>query len=254
MRGVLRLAPVVIFWIASSSAQAACLIQVKLAGQDSAYFYAASQIDGLINADDALNRMSGVPKILRQPHEDMGNLMGNLTEALTTLELSARGFECAGSVVQAETLRGVTSNEFSSAQVEYAQFMSKVAHELYIALAKDTRAVAILFQKRLKGTIGEVDLAAEWAQISANIQDHLNGIMTTTSGISMILVDPTPDAQGHLSRLQITLKERSDLVNMIDKWFGKRAQSATDLDLPPLDAGATLLRNWLTTSGHKPRP
>jgi hypothetical protein len=247
---VLRLALVVIFWIGSSSAQAACLIQVKLAGWDTAYLYAASQIDGLINADDAINRMSGVPKILRQPHEDMGNL----TEALTTLELSARGFECARSVVQAETLRGVTSNEFSSAQVEYAQYMSEVAHEMYIALAKDTRAVAILFQKRLKGTIGEVDPAAEWAQISANIQDHLNGIMTTTSGISMILVDPTPDAQGHLSHLQVTLKERSDLVNMIDKWFGKRAQSATDRDLPPLDAGATLLRNWLITSGHKARP
>jgi hypothetical protein len=250
MKGVLRLAPVVFFWIAFSSAHAACLIQVKLGGRDPAYLYAASQIDGLINADDAWNRMSAVSKILHQLDEGMGKV----TEALTTLELSARAFECAASVIQNEPFRRASPNDFGQGQANLAQELSKTTQQIYLALAKDTRAVAILLQNHLKRTVDEVDLAAQMAQISANMQDRMNGIMTTTSGIPHVLVDPTPDAQGHLSRLQITLKERSDLVNMIDKWFGKRAQSATDRDLPPLDAGVTLLRNWLTTSGHKPRP
>jgi hypothetical protein len=231
----------------SGSADALCIIQLKSAGPDAAYLYVANQIDGLLNADDALTRMYKVSTILKRPN-DPG--MANVAEALTTLEVAARGFECAASVTKTENFHIAAPNDFARGQSELAESFTAAANATYTQLAGDARTLGVLLQRQMKGSIDQIDLAAAMSQVSANLQERLKTIMTIASGLSHLLVDPVPDASGHMSRLQITERERIDLINMLDKWFGFRARSNTKTDLPPLDAGVTLLRQWLATSGH----
>ena len=145
------------------------------------------------------------------------------------------------------------STETSKGQSELARENASFAKEIYLRLAHESRAIASLIAEYLKHKIDGADFAQKFAQHSATIQDSSENLLEIFSSIPNVLVDPKPDAAGKMSRLSITARERDDLIRLIDTGFGKRARSATNRDLPPMDAAVTLVRTWLTTSGHTPR-
>ena len=75
-----------------------------------------------------------------------------------------------------------------------------------------------------------------------------------TPDVPWVLIDPKPDSSNRMSRLRITKMERDDLIDMLDTAFGERVASQTKQERPAIEAAAALLRNWLMTSGHTPRP
>jgi hypothetical protein len=40
--------------------------------------------------------------------------------------------------------------------------------------------------------------------------------------MTLVLIHPEPDSANKMSRLNITAKERDDLISMLDKGFGQR--------------------------------
>lgn len=238
-----------------TSSNAACILTGGLAGQNIAYRYAIAHINGLLNADDALNRMNQVSGILQRPSQDQPSHLAGFTEALTNLELAARGFECAALAVRPQEQFPLDpSDSFGKNASELARDATKSADLLYLVLAKEARAIASTFAEVLKGTLNASDLAVRMAKSSANLQDSLSSLLPTFTSTAHVIVDPKPDASDHMSRLRITAKERDDLVKMIDSWFGDRARSPSKGGLPPIDAAVTLFRNWFTTPGYTARP
>jgi hypothetical protein len=138
--------------------------------------------------------------------------------------------------------------------VAAADRTAELASSTYWQLAGDARTIAALLQRNMKGSIGKVDLEREMDKAWAKLQERLADIVTVMKSLMSFLVDPVPDASGRVSRLQITQKERDDLINLLDKSFGARARSNTKNDLSPIDAGVAVIREWLATSGHKPKP
>ena len=243
---------IVVGLLGTTSAYAVCVVSPKAAGRDPAYLYVAGQIDGLIKADGALGRMSRVENTLRRPNQAE---MGSIREALTTLELAASEFECAAAVAKKEKFQQPITNETGRQQVRAADILAELASTTYWQLAGDARKFAALLQRNMKGSISKVDLEAEMAKVWRDLEEaRLFDIVTVMKGLSSLLVDPVPDASGRISRLQITQKERDDLINLLDKSFGARARSNTKNDLSPIDAGVAVIREWLATSGHKPKP
>jgi hypothetical protein len=238
-----------ILWLFAVSANAACIVGGGLAGQDTAYRYAVAHINGLMNADDAFSRMDKISSILKKP-----DALASVSESLTNFELAAKSFECAAKVIGSQkNFTTVRSNEYAQGQIELARQSATVTEEIYLDLAKEIRGIASLFVEYMKHTISDVDLASKMAQSSAKIQDSSSNLPTLILAITHVLVDPVPDSSNHMSRLQITRRERDDILELIRTGFGKRAWGSTDRELPATDASVTMLRNWLTTSGHSVR-
>jgi hypothetical protein len=227
----------------------ACIIQVKPAGRNPGYLYAAAHIDGLLNADGALKRISNLPLV---DMEKSGTLLTTVTDGLTKIEIAAREFECAASVVQQERFPS-GEGDLNPELIEFSALVSRAAHEVFLKLARTARGFASLIKERMKGKLDQVELAGQMAQLSADFHENMKAIFETTASIPHILVDPNPDKMERLSRLQITAKERDDLIKMLDQGFGSRARKQKG-DRPALDAGVALLRDWLATSGHTAKP
>jgi hypothetical protein len=239
---------IVVGLLGTTSAYAVCSVPPKSAGRDPAYLYVAGQIDGLIKADNALGRMSRVSKFGNRPNQT------ETREALTTLELAASEFECAAAAAKKEKFQPPVTNETGRLQAAAADRTAELASLTYWQLAGDARAIAALYQRNMKGSIGKADLEREMDKAWAKLQERLADIVTVMTSLSSFLIDPVPDASGRASRLQITQKERDDLINSLDKSFGARARRNTENDLSPIDAGVAVIREWLATSGHKTRP
>jgi len=237
----------VFYWVVSVPANAACLYPAGgLASQNIAYRYATAYIDSLLNAEEAMNQMSIVSNILKRPKRDDATALVDSMEALKNLELAARSFECAASAIHPqEKFPMGRSDEFDQKQSELGRNAARVAGTTYLQLAKETRDTASLLVDSLKKSLSEVDLAVRMAEGGANMEDHMRHLIQITAAVPHVLVDHNPDPSGRLSRLSITANERDDIVRMIDTGFGDR---------PAMEATVTMLREWLTTSGHTPRP
>ena len=245
----------VFYWVVSLPANATCLVPGGLAGKNIAYRYATDYIGSLLNADHALNRMSSASNILKRQTQDEATALANISEALKNIELAARGYECAARAIhRQEKFPLDRSNEFAQMQSELARDAANVAGITYLQLAKETRAIASLLVGSLKQSVSEVDVAVRMAAGSANMEDHMRSLFQLTLTVPNVLVDPNPDPSGRMSRLSITANEREDLVRIIDTGFGARARRQVSKDLPPIDAAVAMLRKWLTTAGHTPRP
>ncbi len=229
-------------------AHAACLLPGGLGGNDTAYHYAVAQINGLIYADMATDKLSP------PTGKTSAGLVG-LSERLIKAELAARDFECAVlEVGRQEQFAISSSDELSVKASEMAQQTASLAAGIYGKLAEKSRMFGSLLQEATGQSMSEAEFAGRFAKISADYQDLLSTVMTLPAAVAFVLVDSKPDSAGHLSRLRITAKERADLVRFIDTAFGKRARSSTDHDLPYIDAAIIMLRQWLTKPGYTVRP
>ena len=72
--------------------------------------------------------------------------------------------------------------------------------------------------------------------------------------MTLVLIHAEPDSANKMSRLQITAKERDDLIDMLDKGFGQRFIRQTKGDQRAMDAIAAMLRQWLAKKDFTPLP
>ena len=75
--------------------------------------------------------------------------------------------------------------------------------------------MASIFVRRMKGDITDVDFAEQAAKISANLHDIPRDLFSLSPAVPHVIIDPKPDTANKMSRLQITAKERDDLINML---------------------------------------
>lgn len=68
--------------------------------------------------------------------------------------------------------------------------------------------------------------------------------------VAMTLIDQVPDENNHVSFLLITAKERKDLMNQLESYFGKSVLNSTDKNPKYTVASAKLLKKILTDE-HK---
>jgi hypothetical protein len=73
-------------------------------------------------------------------------------------------------------------------------------------------------------------------------------LLEATPMIFAILVDPTPDNEGHMTRLLITQKERDLLVRMVETSFGNKLYQQNSNSLV---STAALLRFYLLRKEYK---
>jgi hypothetical protein len=135
-----------------------------------------------------------------------------------------------------------------------ARTTASTASFLYRELAAEMRAMTALFVRRMKGDITDVDFAEQAAKVSANLHDIPRELFSLSPGVTLVLIDPEPDSANNMSRLQITVKERNDLIDRLDKAFGKRVTQQTKGNQRALEAIIAMLRQWLATRGHTPLP
>ena len=242
-----------VLWVSPNSARAACILGGGLAGRNAAYLYAVAHVNGLINADEAF-RISKKAGQLSEPALNKPQALASFTEQLTTLELTAKGFECAALAVRPQKKFPLDkSNELAQKKSELAREVAGFAEAIYLELAKETRTVSSLLVQRGKQTIDDIDLSAKLAQSFAKTKELSSDLVQFSPMVAHVLVDPNPDAAGHLSRLAITAAERADLIGSIDAFFGERAQRKTQTDFDAIEASVILIREWLTKPGYTPR-
>ncbi len=107
-------------------------------------------------------------------------------------------------------------------QMEAARKTASTTRFLYLELADEIRAMASIFARRMKGDITDVDFVEQAAKVSANLHDIPRELFSLSHAVPHVIIDPRPESANKASRLQITAKERDDLIDMLDKAFGQR--------------------------------
>lgn len=135
--------------------------------------------------------------------------------------------------------------------MEMTRTTAATARFLYLQLADEIRAMASIFVRRMRGDIRDVDFAEQAAKVSPTC-DIPRELFTLSPSVTLVLIHPEPDATNKMSRLQITAKERNDLIDMLDKGFDQRVIRQTKGDQRAMDAIATMLRQWLAKKRFYP--
>lgn len=91
-------------------------------------------------------------------------------------------------------------------------------------------------------------MAANGPKINAKLDFNAKSLFEGSALIAAALIDQTPDAQGKLSHIVLTRREKNELLQSISSLFGK---SIDEKNQTYLIASVQLIRRWLTTSGHK---
>ena len=139
-------------------------------------------------------------------------------------------------------------------QMDAARTTASTTRFLYLELADEIRALASVFVRRMKCDITDVDFAEQAAKVSANLHDIPRDLFSLSPAVPQVIIDPKPDSANKMSRLQITAKERDDLIDMLDKAFGQRVTRQTKGDQRAMDTIAAMLRQWFARKGHTPLP
>ena len=204
------------------SSEAACIFGEGRAGQNAAYHYAVAYINSTISAETGLKRVSKVAKGLK-PAEDYQSALASCSGALKEYELAARDLECAASIIEPQEKISFTGQATSvQKQMKVARTTAATARFLYLQLADEIRAMASIFVRRMRGDITDVDFAEQAAKVSANMHDIPRDLFALSPSVTLVLIQPEPDSADKMSRLNITAKERDDLINMLDKGFGQQ--------------------------------
>jgi len=241
-------------WISPNLARAACITGGGFAGQSNAYQYVVAYINGLSAADTGIKRISRLSDVMK-PADDYSTALGGLSAGLRELELAGRDFECAASIIQPqEKFSPGGSSTDNLGQTDLARMVAQGTRLEYLKLAKEARAIASHLVSKMERSITDIEFAQRMAKSSANLHDGPRTVFTMTPDVPWVLIDPKPDSSNRMSRFQITKEERDGLIKMLDTAFGERVASQTKKDRPAIEAAAALLRNWLMTSGHTPRP
>jgi hypothetical protein len=93
-------------------------------------------------------------------------------------------------------------------------------------------------------------LSRRVSEISAK-QDYISETFFHLTGfVAMTLIDEVPDENNHVSFLLITAKERKELLNQLESYFGKSVLNSTDKNPKFTVASAKLFKKILTDE-HK---
>lgn len=93
-------------------------------------------------------------------------------------------------------------------------------------------------------------LSRRVSEITAK-QDYITETFFHLTGfVAMTLIDRVPDEDNHVSFLLVTGKERKDLMNQLESYFGKSVLNSTDKNPKYTVASAKLLKTILTDE-HK---
>jgi hypothetical protein len=237
MAGTLMVVAVLLLALVTG-AEAFCVPTFRTAGDDPAYRYAAAYIDALGYGKQAIQRGgTGV-----QGESDVAAF----TRTLTELELGAKDFECAASLMAGQRNYATDDSSETAAQISKgAREAAELAALSYLALANNSRASAELLNRMLAGRVQMSEMPAKMARISAETSEHWRSIFYVVTIVTHVLVDPEPDSAGRMSRLRITAAQRRDLVKSIDDTFGAAARKSAAGQIP-VDGAAATFRQFLT--------
>ena len=232
----------------AAQAEAVCSHSVRLAGDDVAYLYAGAFIDSLSYADQANKRMAVGLGSLRKAPPTQSDVYSAFVDALTALELAAKDLECAASLIAPQKrMPAERTTELGQEMAATARQSAALTEREYLNLAKLMREYSGIMQA---GSPGTTERAGKVAALLAKMQESWGYVVHAVLPTEMLLVDPEPDAAGHLSRLRITEQQRRDLLKSIDQTFGSRAQRKADDNTPAAEVAAIQLREFLTKKGY----
>ena len=207
--------------------------------------YVTSYIESLSYADSAVQRGTASANV-------DGVAIAVTIQVMTNLELVARDYECAASVFGRSTANPfpATPDKLGREHRDLAAQNADTAQLAYLALAQKNRDRANLLQSVLNGSRRAEDLPQLVANISADTTELLGMLVTVSTIVTHLLVDPTPGPAGRMDNVRITRKHRDDLLNLITARFGSRAAKFA-AGTPYVEAAAALLRQFLTQPGWR---
>jgi hypothetical protein len=109
-----------------------------------------------------------------------------------------------------------------------------------IELYDETAKIAAMFLRGEKPGVDYGKYAARMPEITAGLEFIDKTLFKASPMWALLLVDPKPDSQGHLSRLVISASERRDMIARINSGFGSK------LDQP--DQNYTVSAAWVLRS------
>lgn len=121
-------------------------------------------------------------------------------------------------------------------------------YEQKIALHDKTIKIAGAFVGGPRSGVDYGAYAARMPEITASLEFIDETLFKSTPLIFALLIDPQPDKGNHMSRLLITKAQRQQLVDMINREFGKKLDQG---DQNYTVSSASVLRTYLTKKGYK---
>lgn len=236
--------------LTATQAEAICSQGFRLAGNDVAYLYTGAYIDSLGYADQARQRMSAGLASLQKKQSTPSDMYSATIDALAALELGAKDFECAASLIASQKRLPVDpTNDVSKGATETARESAVLTEMEYLQLAKLMREYSGIMQAGLGGTLPMAE-RAKVAALIAKIQESWGYVLHAVQPTKLLLLDPEPDTSGHMSRLRITGQQRDSLLKSIDQRFGSRVRGKLDENTPVPELAAGELREFLTNKGY----
>jgi hypothetical protein len=232
----------------STAVEAICVSTVRLAGDDISYRYAGAYVDSLAYADQGRNgTVVAQSKATKATTPD--EIYTATVDMLMALELAAVAYECSASFIRPykDMVISKTSDDYAMGVADTARKSAELAELAYLQLAKLTREYLDLMQA---GGQASMEHAGKSAALFVKMQQSWDAVLQVGPAAGFFIVDPEPDAAGHLSRFRITQRERDDLVKSIDQAFGVRVLRPADENTPAPVFGAKLLREFLTQKGY----
>ena len=98
--------------------------------------------------------------------------------------------------------------------------------------------------------VGAMERAEKVATILAKMNESWDSLLHTVPTTQFVLLDPQPDASGHMSRLRITVQQRDDLVKSIDVTCSKWTRRIVTDNRPIVELAAIYLWEFLTKKGY----
>ena len=92
-------------------------------------------------------------------------------------------------------------------------------------------------------------MAADAPKLNAQLEFIDRTLLDATVFIFSALIDPKPDAQNNMSRLIITKAETDNLVQSIERDFGKNPPEPQNFTV----SAASILKTYLTEKGYTPK-